>query len=135
IAASAGITASDRADHVVANNAASQSVTVQLADLGVAIAVDRPTPDEGSTVTFTLTLTNDGPDAASGIAVTDLLPPGLSFQSATPGQGSYAGGSGVWSVGGLAAGASVTLALHATVDAGSGGATLADSVRVTAADQ
>ena len=40
-------------------------------------------------MTFTVTLTNNGPDTATGVQVTDLLPAGLSFVSATPSQGSY----------------------------------------------
>src|SRR5207253_1018425 len=94
--------AADQADHVAGNNTASKSLTVQSADLGLAMAVDNAAPNEGNTVTFTLTLTNNGPDAAAGIAVTDLLPAGLTYASATPSQGSYVSGSGVWSVGGVA---------------------------------
>ena len=34
-------------------------------------------------------LTNNGPDAATGVQVTDLLPAGLTFVTATPSQGTY----------------------------------------------
>src|SRR5438552_817044 len=124
LASTSSITTSDQADHVAANNLASRSVTIPLADLGLAIAASDPAPNEGGAVTFTLTLTNHGPDAASGVAIIDALPAGLTYAGSTPSQGSYASGSGVWSVGALANGASATLALGATADAGTGGTTI-----------
>ena len=56
--------------------------------------VSNPTPNVGDPITFTVTLTNQGPDAATGVQVTDLLPAGLSFVSANPSQGSYNSGTG-----------------------------------------
>lgn len=129
------VTASDQADHTAANDAAGVSLRVQLADLALALSVNDPTPNEGSAVTFTLTLTNLGPDAASGIVVRDLLPVGLTYTGSTASQGSYSSGSGLWTVGGLANGASATLALDATVSFGTGGNTIIDSARVVATDQ
>ena len=72
---------------------ASKSVTVKLADLGLTMAVDNAVPNAGNDINFTLTLTNHGPDAASGGVVTDLLPAGLTYQSSTPGQGAYVSGT------------------------------------------
>ncbi len=62
--------------------------------------------------TFTVTVKNNGPDGAAA-TVTDLLPAGLSFVSAAPGQGTYTQGTGVWDVGVLASGAQATLQLQA----------------------
>ena len=53
----------------------------------------------GDTITYTVTLSNNGPNTATGVQVTDLLPAGLSFVSATPSQGTYDPGTGLWTVG------------------------------------
>ncbi len=63
-------------------------------------------------VTFTLTARNNGPDAAAGVTVTDKLPAGLKFLSAS-GNGTYNATSGVWTVGNLANGATATLKIVA----------------------
>ena len=61
--------------------------------------VSDATPNVGDTITFTVTLTNTGPDAATGVQVTDLLPAGLTFVSADPSQGTYTAATGLWDVG------------------------------------
>ena len=65
---------------------------------------------------FHLTVSNAGPDAASGVVVTDLLPPGTTYVSDTPSQGTYDHTTGQWTVGSLAYGATATLDITATVD-------------------
>jgi uncharacterized repeat protein (TIGR01451 family) len=67
---------------------------------------------------FTVTLSNAGPDAATGVSVTDLLPAGLTFVSSNASLGTYDSGTGVWTVGtvGTAVNAnSATLQIVATV--------------------
>ena len=85
--------------------------------------------------TYTLTLDNLGPDNATGVEVTDLLPSGYSYQSHFASQGSYAPASGLWSVGSVAAGGSATLDLSASVDAGTEGSTITNSVSNITLDQ
>jgi uncharacterized repeat protein (TIGR01451 family) len=41
----------------------------------------------GRNMTYTITVTNDGPDPAQDVTVTDALPPSVTFVSATPSQG------------------------------------------------
>lgn len=49
--------------------------------------------------------------------ITDLLPAGTSFVSANPSQGTYDEGTGIWTVGTLASGATATLDIDATMTA------------------
>ncbi|HMM68383.1 MAG TPA: hypothetical protein PKC03_15720, partial [Dokdonella sp.] len=96
------------------------SVTVGVAaaaDIALAKSVDNALPNVGENVIFTVTATNNGPSDATGVLVTDGLPAGLAFVSASASQGSYASGSGLWSVGALANGASASLQITASVQA------------------
>jgi len=131
----ASVTGADQADSVAANDSDSATLTVQSADLQVSKTVDNPVPNEGDTVTYTITLTNDGPDGGTNIVITDLLPSGVTYSSDTPSQGTYDSGSGAWSVGSMANGASATLDISATVDAGTAAQTITNTASVTAADQ
>jgi uncharacterized repeat protein (TIGR01451 family) len=106
---------SDQFDPNTANNSASATETPQQADLALAKSVSDATPNVGDTITFTITLTNTGPDAATNVAVNDLLPAGLSFVSAMPSLGSYNDGTGLWTVGTLASGTNATLTIEALV--------------------
>jgi uncharacterized repeat protein (TIGR01451 family) len=107
-------------------------VPVPVADLSVTKIVDNAAPLVGSTVAFTVTVSNTGPSGATNMAVADTLPAGFTFASATPSQGSYDSGTGQWSVGPLAAGANATLALQGTVNATG---PYANTAQVTASDQ
>ncbi len=103
-------------------------------DLSLTKTVNNPTPTVGSNVTFTITANNGaGYSPATGVTVNDPLPAGLTFVSATPASGtSYNSGTGVWTVGNLASGASTTLTITATVATGG---TKTNTAQVTASDE
>lgn len=90
------------------------SVTPQVADLALTKTVDKPAPTAGQNVDFTLTVTNSGPSAASGVRVRDLLPAGMSFVRATASTGSYDPGNGIWSIDRIGDGSKATLTIVAT---------------------
>ena len=69
-------------------------------------------PKVGTHLTYTLTVTNNGPDTASGVALTDSLPTSMSFVSATPSQGSCSGtGTVTCQMGELAKDGSATVSI------------------------
>jgi uncharacterized repeat protein (TIGR01451 family) len=105
------------------------------ADLFLTKAVSDPTPMELGTITYTITVTNSGPDTATNIQLTDLLPTGVTYQSDSSSQGSYNSGTGIWGIGSLANAASAKLSITVTVDPGSGGSTITNTAEVTAVDQ
>ena len=75
----ATITDGDQFDPNTGNNSDSATETPQQADLAVTKTVSDATPNVGDTITFTVTLTNQGPDTATNVQVTDVLPPGLTL--------------------------------------------------------
>jgi uncharacterized repeat protein (TIGR01451 family) len=110
-------TASNQTDPDAGNDAASVEVlSGGAADLSLTKTVDTGSTYEDDEVTFTLQLTNQGPDPATGVAVQDLLPAGLVFVSASASQGSYDAGTGTWSVGSMASGLRVELLIVARAD-------------------
>lgn len=112
----ASITSADQFDSIVANNTATAvSVMPGQADLALTKAVNNASPNVGDQITFTITLTNNGPSTATGVQVTDRLPAGLTFVSAMPSQGVFDPGTGLWTVGTVATGPSLTLRITATV--------------------
>jgi uncharacterized repeat protein (TIGR01451 family) len=89
-------------------------------DLSVTKTVNNSTPNVGSNITYTLTVSNAaGYSAAGNVQLSDLLPGSEIFVSATPSQGSYNSATGLWSVGTIAAGGSATLTITAVVTGGS----------------
>jgi uncharacterized repeat protein (TIGR01451 family) len=99
-----------------ANDSAVASINAApSADVGVSKTVNNVSPSVGDIVTFLVTATNFGPSPVTNVLVRDLLPPGLTFQTATPSAGSYANATGDWTVGDLALNASATLTITAQV--------------------
>jgi DHA3 family macrolide efflux protein-like MFS transporter len=79
----------------------------------------------GGRVTYTLTITNNGPLPATGVVVNDTLPPGVSLLAATPSQGRGCDASREGTVscflGELGAGDTATVAIEVLVDAAASG--------------
>ncbi len=69
----------------------------------------------GQLVTFTIKVTNYGPDTSKNTYVTEKLPTGLAYQSHSTTMGTYNSGFGIWTTGDLAAGNTAILNLTALV--------------------
>src|SRR6185436_7806028 len=103
------------------DNTDNESTTINTsADLSI-VKADSPDPVvAGNTLTYTLVVANTGPSNATGVVVTDILPAGVNFVSATPVQSSGPNPL-VWNLGLLNAGASTTLTVAVTVNSGTSG--------------
>ena len=78
---------------------------------------DTPDPvNAGENITYTITVTNDGPGDASGVTLQDILPAGVIFVSSAPTQGSCSEDSGTVScdLGTLALDGSLTVDIVVT---------------------
>ncbi|WP_247231669.1 SdrD B-like domain-containing protein [Telluribacter sp. SYSU D00476] len=93
------------------------TVAVQAcyADLAVTKTVITPAPYvPGQTVTYAITVKNNGVGNARNVTVNDVLPATLTFASAVP-AGEYSNTTGVWAIGDMTATASRTLIINATI--------------------
>ena len=99
-------------DMVTTNNSAASTITVCTnADLSIVKTVNQNSVQAGNQVTYTLTVTNNGPSVSSGVVVTDNLPTGMTLVSATPSVGTWT--SPNWSVGSINPGSSVYMTVVA----------------------
>jgi len=89
--------------------------TVLSADISVGKTVDNSSPIVRENIVFTITVTNKGPNDATGVQVKDQLPAGLTYVS-DDSSGSYDAGTGIWDVGSLTNGTSATLKITAAVN-------------------
>ena len=109
----------DQSDFNATNNSATESTTVHLpgqTDLAVTKS-DSPDPVlVGETLTYSIGVSNAGPDEATGVTVTDALSAGTAFQSASSSQGSciQAAGTVTCTIGSLASGSSATIDIKVT---------------------
>lgn len=107
------------------------TVTPAITDLALTKTVDDTSPNNLQQVQFTITVTNESAVNATGVVVTDQLPAGLTYVSDNGG-GAYVSGTGIWTIGNLAAGATATLLVNAQVTAS---APVTNSAEITAVDQ
>lgn len=88
---------------------------VEVIDLSLTKTISKSPPLVSDNVMFVLTISNAGPNTATSVEVTDLLPSGFTYISDNGG-GSYNAISGLWNVGTLANGASESLSIMASVN-------------------
>ncbi|NHM03059.1 DUF11 domain-containing protein, partial [Flavobacterium sp. KDG-16] len=94
----------------------SNAAALTQTDLQVTKTASSFSPIKGGTITFTLTARNNGTSNATGVQVSDILPNGYTFTSATPSVGTYNNATGFWTIGTMNNGATETLTINATVN-------------------
>jgi uncharacterized repeat protein (TIGR01451 family) len=97
-------------------NAIVQAAPTGSLDLAVNKAVNNSTPVVGQQVTYTISLTNNSTVNATGVTVRDLLPTSVTYTSSFTTQGSYDNATGIWTIGSLPAGDSVSLLITVKVN-------------------
>ncbi len=120
----AQVTAADQADSdstpnnsvAAEDDQSSATVTPRQVDVAITKTASPTTVTLGGNLTYTLTVTNNGPDTATGVSVVDTLPAGVTFVSATPSQGTatQAGGVVTATIGTIAANQSATITIVVT---------------------
>ncbi len=90
----------------------------------------------GTSVTYTLTLTNEGPSPATGVIAQDKLPAGVTFVSAE-GDGTFDAASGKWDLNAevIEKGAARTLRITVTIDASAAGSVVTNTATIEKQDQ
>ncbi|HEY3129262.1 MAG TPA: hypothetical protein VGL91_07375 [Acidobacteriota bacterium] len=111
--------AGNETDGNTANNTARVSSTIAapgVADLSISKAATPEPVTVGNKLTYSIAVANNGPSGATGVVVTDALPGGATFGSATSTQGNctQASGTVTCSIGTLASGASATVTIVVT---------------------
>ena len=129
VSASASVTNSTR-DPDSSDNDATATTAVggepTPADLSVTASGSATSVEAGDSITYTVRVTNGGPNPATNVTLVDSLPSGAYFVSATTSQGSlvtpsvFDSGAAVARLGTLASGATATLTFSMTVTSGGG---------------
>ncbi len=96
------------------NDEASSTPSIQIADPGITKTVDNQNPDLNGIISYFITVTNNGPSTATNVVVTDILPPGLTLQTANVTAGAIT--LPTWTLATLAPLATETLTITARVD-------------------
>ncbi|RMG57565.1 MAG: DUF11 domain-containing protein, partial [Gammaproteobacteria bacterium] len=114
------------------NNSDTATINVGIADLRLVKTRSVAGIQNGEPIQYTITVYNDGPADATGVQVRDNFPTSVTFTNATPSQGTFDSGTGVWDIGSLPAGNNVTLVIDGVINTPGDHTNIAE---VIAADQ
>jgi uncharacterized repeat protein (TIGR01451 family) len=105
-----------------------------LADISVAKSVSSGTPLVADNIVYTVSATNNGPNNASNLKITDALPAGVTYVSSSGGT-AYDSGAGVWTVGVLNNGQTKQVTITGSVDLATGGSTITNTASLFSLNQ
>ena len=136
----ASLTSVDQVDSDSGNNIGEVDINVVGLDLEVLKSVNVNNPEEGETITYSITVENTSSQPATDVVITDTVPNGVSYVL-----GTISGGSGqnesdpeslVWTIATLGANSTQTLTFDATVDSGAKALNpIVNSATLTSVDQ
>jgi uncharacterized repeat protein (TIGR01451 family) len=89
--------------------------TMSSVDLALTMVASKLTPAEGDTLTLTVTAKNNTAARAFGVAVTVPISARLQFVSASTANGTFASGTGIWTVGTIASSGTAQLVITVIV--------------------
>ena len=99
------------------NNTVNCTITpIPIADLEIVKQVSNEIVHKGDKITWTIIVTNHGPNTAVETIVTDKLPAGLIYVDDECSVGEYHSDTGIWNVGDLASGETATLRIVSIAD-------------------
>lgn len=87
-----------------------------VADLSIELSASTTTPEVSSEMTFSITVSNNGADNASGVSVSSPLPSGYTYVSDNS-AGDYNSSTGIWTVGAINNGSSKSITITVEVEA------------------
>ncbi|MGV6830371.1 MAG: PKD domain-containing protein, partial [bacterium] len=110
-------------------------ISIQSSDLELSKNVSPSLVSVGDTVTFTIEVSNNGPDDATNVIVNDQLPSGFTYQSDNSG-GNYNSTTGNWIVGTVSTSTPISIEITATVNTPTGSSNeYFNTAEITTSDQ
>ena len=85
---------------------------IPIVDVAIDIGSSRVNIDFNKTVKFTIKVKNNGPNNATGVNVSAIIPDGLVYLSSVPSIGTYDPENGIWDIGNLDVGENQTLVIN-----------------------
>jgi uncharacterized repeat protein (TIGR01451 family) len=103
------------------------------ADVQISIDADKTNPHIGETISYTFTLTNNGPNSSSNIVIKSAIPSLFELVNYTAEKGEYHAFGGTWNIPFIASGESIILTLEGSVKNGSGDITAYSNIVASSA--